>query len=383
MRNLKLVKSKFLSEKGAIAIIVATFFSTGFIFSMFALVVDVGAIQFEKRTLQNAANSAVVSTAINCALSYSGCSSSIAEANTAKKYLNANSQDGRSQVNVMCGASPLSPCSTPTSCKTVSSAYPNYLRVVSSTENSDNSYVLKPIFAGIFDPNLKNGYSASACAQATWGRAAFANVQPIGVPICLYSSQNVNTAIPMFSTVSGTYTTCVVKDVDGKTFNAPNMVNGFSFINFSTGNTVRNLNSNCETNSAIFESSTGITNLLSNAENLSKVCVNSATFLVKLQNWITSGSSYFLPAMGSVSAQGGNAINYPVLAFFKFKLLGFYLNSGRDQSVPAIPTTVRTSICGSRDCIYGTFTKGMVPTARVSTDTSVPSVGALAVEVLP
>jgi len=383
LRNLIRKNSKFSHEKGAIAIIVATFFSTGFIFGMFALVVDVGAIQLEKRSLQNAADSAVISTAVNCAMGYAGCSSSISEANISKTYLNLNSQDGLSNQSLICGFSPLTPCSTPTACKAVPSTYPHYLRVVSSTQSTDNSLVLKPIFAGIFDPNLKNGYSASACAQAAWGRAAFANVQPISIPICFYNVQEVNTAIPIFDTVSGTRISCNVTDLDGGNYPQSEVANGFSFIDFTNGKTTRILDSECTTTSVIYESSTGISNLLSNAENLNKVCVNSATFLAQLQNWITSGKSYFLPAMGKVSAQGGNAINYPVLAFFKFKLQGFSLNGGKDVSNPRIDQNVLNSVCKKQDCIYGTFTKGMVPKARVSTDTTVPSVGARAVEILP
>lgn len=371
------------SEKGAVAVIVATLFTTGFIFGMFALVVDVGAIQLEKRTLQNAGDAAVTGAAYSCAMTNTNCSSALNLTNVASTYLNGNSKDGISFPSLMCGYTPLSPCTTQTSCKAIPSTYPLHVRLVSSTQNPDKSMVIKPIFAGIYSTNLKNGYSVSTCSQAAWGRASFARVQPISIPICFYNVQETPIAIPAFDINATNINSCNVVDLDGRSFTFSSIANGFSFINFNDGKTTRLLDSDCTTTNPVNESTTTSGNILSNAENLNKVCINSANTLLQLQNWVTNGKTYFLPAIGSVAAQGGNSINYPVLAFYKFKLLGFSLNGGKDTSSPKIPQGTINSSCGKKDCIYGIFTKGTVPSARVSTNTNVPSVGARAVEILP
>src|SRR4051794_31068018 len=120
------------NEEGATLVLVAvTLFS---LMLMAALVVDVGALVQERRTLQNGADAAALAVAKDCVAG--SCS---AYMTTAGNYADANADDGASTAQNVCGvATPpaavaLPACTSPPSV----AAGVGYVRVTTATRASD------------------------------------------------------------------------------------------------------------------------------------------------------------------------------------------------------------------------------------------------------
>ncbi len=181
-------------DEGAVLVIVAIFFAAGVIFSLLALVVDVGGMLGERRESQNAADSASFALAQRCAFDDSECSFDA----EAQALANANSRDGVTDITEVCGwaasywtrAQRLGACGPSTSpvvndCQPVdTSAYPNVVRVRTYTLTSAGDSEYPSIFGGVF-AGEQQGLASGACSQTAWGVPSRAVVAlPFLLPIC-------------------------------------------------------------------------------------------------------------------------------------------------------------------------------------------------------
>jgi len=184
-------------EKGAISVIFAVLFSGFLIIGLLALVIDVGVIYQERRTLQNAADATALAIAQECAEMNAGSGTPIlcqsANLTQASQFSGKNSDDGKTSVSQVCGlgSAGLTPCLPSSSkqfdCKDSSlSGVEQFVRVRTSSLSSDG----QPFVRYFFAPFLKNAVdnvSMRACAQVAWGAATDAPVvYPLALPICFY-----------------------------------------------------------------------------------------------------------------------------------------------------------------------------------------------------
>ena len=145
---------------GSVAIVVALSFTTLFILG--AVVVDVGALVHEKRELQNGADSAALAVADAC-----GAATCTSPSAIAAQYASANSGDGVSGIEDLCGTglASLPACADPPAVPTGAS----YVQVTTDTEESDGSNLVPYTFAKFLG---LTGGTVHARAVAAWGGPA-------------------------------------------------------------------------------------------------------------------------------------------------------------------------------------------------------------------
>src|SRR5262249_30110205 len=154
-------------DRGAIGVLVAILLSAGVLTGLAALVVDVGQVYAERSQLQNGADAGALAVAKSCA------QGACAPGNAAN-YANANSADGVSAVDLVCGSGSLGACPPSTGaltdCPPAPPAGTNYVDVHTSTLTAGGSTLLPTAFAKTLLGNQNyNGTSVFACAQAEWG----------------------------------------------------------------------------------------------------------------------------------------------------------------------------------------------------------------------
>ena len=186
-------------ERGAISVIFAILISSSLIFALLAIVVDVGVIYQERRTLQNAADAVALAVAQECAETTNEtptstilCQSGVL--GPASTFAGRNSDDGKTRVAFVCGkGSPsLQECPSSTGgqfdCKDSSLAgVEQYVRVRTETLSRNNLGTLKFFFAPFLE-NSNDSFSLKACSQVAWGAASEAPVVfPLALPICFYA----------------------------------------------------------------------------------------------------------------------------------------------------------------------------------------------------
>lgn len=162
-------------EDGVIAIVLALLAGSGILIAFLALVVDIGAMQVERRELQNGAEAAAVSAAYDCSFPGSAlypCGSTAGAISLAS----ANARDGAAGVNAgdLCGQgnAALTPCVQPRTvrnCPNTPSAA-KWVQVTASTKTGGGSSFL-PQFFMQYIPGI-GPKTISACAQAAWGPPA-------------------------------------------------------------------------------------------------------------------------------------------------------------------------------------------------------------------
>lgn len=142
-----------------------------------ALVVDVGALVQERRTLQNGADAAALAVAADCARGACG-----AAAATAATYANANADDGVSTVDSVCGVGPgLSACASPPA-----GVSGSYVMVTTSTRSTGGGNTVNYVFGQT--AGAGTGKTVRRTAVATWGRLGKATTVPMTISSCDYNA---------------------------------------------------------------------------------------------------------------------------------------------------------------------------------------------------
>ncbi|MFM8305045.1 MAG: pilus assembly protein TadG-related protein [Actinomycetota bacterium] len=166
-------------ERGAylawFAVIVTTIVAFG------AIVVDVGALYYERRQLQNGADAAALAVGRSCV---DLCATSLAET-----FSDANAKDGQHTVTEVCGVAPgqsLTPCAQPPS---VPAAAKGYVRVKNRTNNPANAAnpdKVRFLLAPVLDA-ANVGQSVRSSAVAAWGPPSGASAMPLMIGVCEFT----------------------------------------------------------------------------------------------------------------------------------------------------------------------------------------------------
>jgi len=162
-------------DEGVVAIVIALFAGSAVFIALAALVIDIGAMQLERRQLQNGAEAGAVSAAYDCSFPGSAaypCGST----SSASVIASRNARDGAAAVLAgdLCGSghASLVACTgtrTVRNCPNTPTAA-KWLQVTASTLTDDGSHYLPRFFAQHipgFGPKTMR-----ACAQAAWGPPA-------------------------------------------------------------------------------------------------------------------------------------------------------------------------------------------------------------------
>ena len=178
-------------EDGAVVALFAILMSSVLVIALFVIVFDISALYSERRVIQNTADSSVLATTQECAIGGTGaiinlnnaystgvCDNQSFALDFAGKYANLNSPDSLTDVSEICGTASLNQCGSLNTgqfeCKSVNSAYKNYVRVKTSTRQSTGTSITS-LFTSLVNPSQAN-VKVIGCAQSAWGKSAYAPV---------------------------------------------------------------------------------------------------------------------------------------------------------------------------------------------------------------
>ena len=378
-------------ESGVIAVLIAILISTGFVIALFVFVADTSAIYSERRVVQNSADSAAVALAQECAIDGKGAITGVKSAypsivcgtasyayEFAGNYANINSPDLKTSITEVCGVSPLNSCQNQNQalfkCQNVAAEYTKYVRVSTNTETQTGSALI-PIFQSLLKSN--SAVDAVGCANVAWGKSSFAPIFfPIALPICDYTNEGTKVISDFKSNDPVVTGGCQITDLNGVNFSYSSPTKGFSLLaNFA-----------CPGSADPVRVTVGTTlQIESSLQQVEQSCGTSTAFYSRLSTFI--GTQFFLPVVTSVICNSNNNncqgnYQFQVASFFSFKYLGSKFKN--NSTIGSAPPSGWPSYCNSTsNCLYGTFSKSVVPGADVSTDPNFPAVGAQAVQLLP
>jgi len=347
-------------DRGAVAFIVVILL-TLVLLGLGAFVTDVGSWYAEKGQLQNGADSAALAVAQTCA-TQTACTTAAADS-----YANANANDGLATVDAVCGSgSGLSGCGS-TSCPAGNG---NYVDVSTETLTSNGSHLMPPLMANLL-PNLNfAGEHLTACAQASWTPASSASgALAVTFSFCTWTAATANgtvfappppyaswpPAVPGYTgkppatgtpggeqvlMLHGSGNDCAGNDASGW-----QLPGGFGWLQ-DTGSP-----HNCTTtvNTAnTYNDNTGVS--------ASDACVTA------LQNDYTDHTVVYLPIYDGLRGSGANGV-YHLAGFGAFVITGGYVNGSQGGFKQPSNITGKDYCSGSDRCLYGFFTKGLIPNA--------------------
>ena len=347
-------------DDGAVIVVVAIMFAAGLVFTLLALVFDLGSMFDERRQDQNSADAASVSLAQRCSFNEAACSSnaeaqSIAEANARDHAVALTEVCGwaasywtKAQRLAVCGSSSSSPAVN--DCANVDhAAYPNVVRVRTSTRTAAGASQFPSVFGGIFSGSAQS-LSTGACSQTAWGIPSSTTIaMPFMLPIC-----------------------------PGNTTSGP-----FELLDFYPNDPTQACGSHTDVTKGWALASlygSGLTCDTGAPVHVGQVIVieNSTSHLCGDPN-VTDSPSIVLarhlnsptvvPVVGDAGCKGANGKTkkncgiggyaFTVVGFKSFTLLGFNLHNAPAQG--QAPAAGWSSACGkSRDCIYGSLATDMV-----------------------
>jgi Flp pilus assembly protein TadG len=337
-------------ERGAIGVLVGVLIGAGVLFGMGAVVIDVGQLYQNRAELQNGADAGALAVAKSCIKGT--CTSSVAA-----QYADANASKltgGTADVNLVCGSGSLGSCPASTGkmtdCPAAPSAGTNYVDVHTSTQLSNGSHLLPPVFARTLAGNGNyQGSTVYACAQAEWGAPLTASTIGLTISACTWDqATNLGTSfappppyppnpnasfdqvIQLHGSTNKSNTGCPTEPAgaDGPgNFGWTSDLLGNCTVTVSNntygGNTGNNVSADCQT-------------LLSNA--------------------YTSRSVVFIPVYVSINGTGANA-TYTLKGFAAFVIAGYHMPGFKQNDW----LTGKPPCTGSTFCISGFFTQGLIP----------------------
>lgn len=335
-------------DSGAVAVLVGILIGGGVLLGLGALVVDVGQLYAERAQLQNGADAGALAVAKSCARG--ACAPA-----TATSYADANSADGVSAVNLVCGSGTLGSCpastGTMTDCPPPPAPGTNYVDVHTSTLTPSGSTLLPPVFARTLLGNQNyDGSTVHACAQAEWGPPSAADGIAVTFSACEWDQATNNGTLfaqpPPYP---------------------PNSVPSPSLdqvLNLHTGSSQRK---GCPSESAgadgpgLFGWTTDPNNNCTTPIINGSFGGNTGTSVSHACQMAISADQanrtlIFIPIYVALSGTGANGV-YTLKGFAAFVITGYHLPGFKatDWLNPANDCT------GSDFCINGYFTQGLIP----------------------
>jgi hypothetical protein len=348
-RGLSRLLRRGRNDRGAVATVVAILLAGGVLLGMTALVVDVGRIYVEREELQSGADAAALEVALDCAMGRSACSHAGALAK-ADDYADDNAKDDQSDANVVCGRDSggrLPSCGPETgnlsNCIGSRPASGNYVEVRTTTRTSGGDTLLPPSFAQAVVDGYE-GTTVSACARVAWGSSAGGLAVTISTCEWNKATNNGTTfapappATPSASAEIAVYlhatkdaTTC---PAGPSGWDAPG---GFGWLDDSSPADCMTVILGNE-----YDGDTGVS--------ASGACKDA------LEDARDDRTVVLIPIYDGVQGTGSNT-SYHLAGVAAFVVTGYHLPGLDEKS-----TLTNKHLCkGDEKCIYGYFTKALVP----------------------
>jgi Flp pilus assembly protein TadG len=344
------------SDDGAIALLVAILLGGGVLMGMAALSVDVGRLQSERRQVQNGADSASLALAKQCAATTT-CDASLAVGHTGRDMANPNANDGQTRLTRICGVGPgLAACPAQTGvvlgqCPPVPAGMANWVRVNTATAQVGGGTLLPYAFAQTLT-GAPDGKTVSACAQSAWGTPSSMGALPVTLSQCEWDAATAGgTAFPAQPPYppyppAAKETKLVLHSPTEGGGSCPTGYSGGAYFDLPGGFGWLDGGGSCQITTAVgstVHSDTGAS---------SSTCSDVITANV--------GKILYLPIYSSASKTGKT---YTIAGYAAFYVTGYTLPAAHPKKVPS---PIHGNWCtGSDQCIYGFFTKALVPSSGV------------------
>lgn len=359
--------NRLRDDSGAVSILVTFLIVGGVVIGLLAMVIDVGRLFNERRVLVNGSDAAALAVARECALDETQCDTSVLP--LASNLADANAgPDAVSDLEELCGSGDLGACRTlrdhPWECLSAE-GYPNYVRVRTTTRESDGSSLVPSVFARAFS---FDGQGMWSCSQAIWGTARGANVTfPLALSACDYVS-NASAVIQIFEPSNfnpGQGPTCTIIDNDGNEITLSDMINGFFYVQLDDDRR------DCLTPVAV-----SVGDILPRSDNIAQLC--GPRYEQAFQSFV--GVQTPLPVFDQLpSDQGIGTTTMRVASFVAFTLRGYRLGGGRTFGAP--PGGWPPECRANNRCFFGDF--GSAVTGDTGVDPNAPNLGLQSVQLIP
>lgn len=348
--RLRVIRRMRRGDGGGIAVLFSILLAGGVLLGMGALTMDVGRLYAEREELQSGADAAAVAVAELCARDGGACGA--APATTAARYADTNARDGVSAVETLCGsAGGLEPCPPQpvnlTACIGDPPAGIGYVEVRTRSLLPGGSTLLPPILSGTLAGN--DGYAGSqvrACARAAWGSPLRGSGLGLTVSVCEWRSATGNgtsfapspPAVPSSSVERVLYlhsTTAASHCPAGPS--GGDSPGGFGWLDQYEGTCYTPVQAD-----GTYGSDPGVSP--------SQAC--KTTF----GNGRANRQVMLLPIFNAVNGTGTNT-TYHLAGFAPFVITGYNL-----PGLSAASSLTGQNHChGSDDCVYGYFTRALIP----------------------
>ncbi|MEU4690357.1 hypothetical protein [Actinoplanes sp. NPDC023714] len=175
------------SEHGAVMLIVALFLANAVIFGMGAIVIDVGMAWQEREELITGADAASMKIALNCVADSTKCT--VADQTpVAIAYAKKNSKDGLADAQICFSFTTCPAWKTTTACPPVPTPAAGettgtWVEVRTTTVTAKGT-ILPPVFAKAATGGKFTGKTVGACARVAWGPPAVRKVLALGISLC-------------------------------------------------------------------------------------------------------------------------------------------------------------------------------------------------------
>lgn len=373
--HLKIGRRNLTEDHGAIGLIFAIVVGSGVLFGLLAISVDVGNIYTERRVVQNAADVAAASGAMQCAKNE--CTQ-VTVQNLMTGYTNPSSPDLKTSVSALCIKQPGSAgCpevgSKALDCRAVPSTLSKYVRVYTRSLDPSGSSLLIPWISNAIATSINSGTTVTACSQAAWGTVKTVPVYyPFALPACGYSEDADQNFKELPSTNSGEtrWAGCAVTDHDNQLKQFPSSPTGFVQVTLPGV-------SGCEVSTAV-----SIGQVLQiNTANDQHLCGSAQTAIPSLLRMLEQPR--YIPVVDA-----GTSNTVTVRFFVQFRLKAFYYaKTGYPNVAPYNTSTFwnnQIPSCNNKagkDCLYGLFEPAVYPGGEI--DPNAPALGIQAVRPLP
>lgn len=350
-------------DRGAVTTLVALVLGGGLLLGGGALVLDVGRLYDERAQLQNASDAAALALAQTCAEN-TGCTGSIA-----LNYANANSNDGSSTVDLVCGVDAnglLDPCpeddGEAAGCLGERPVGAKFVEVRTSTLQADGSTLLPATFGQVLLGSGYTGRGVAACTRVAWGGPSATYGFGVTISLCEWNTATAGgtafapesgTVAPSFERVLKLHTTSGTTCSGNPAGWA--LPGGFGWLADATGTCEAYVDLN-----GVYQSDPGVS--------VSSACQT------KLTDAKTYKSTLLIPVYDGAGGTGHEGY-FHLKGFASFVVTGYNLPSLKVAS----SLTAKNHCKGDDKCIYGYFTNSLLPADAVLGG---PEMGATAVRML-
>ncbi|WP_433201903.1 pilus assembly protein TadG-related protein [Dactylosporangium sp. CS-047395] len=345
-------------DRGAVVTIFAMLLSAGVLLGAAALVVDVGAAYDEREQLTGGADAASWAAAQYC-IANSGCTDAQKLA-AGTALANANARDNKSGLQVCgsyapapstCGAMTARSTSNLRSCMGTDPTARSFVRVTTTTLGSTGATTAPTSFTGAIKAKPA---SPATCSRVEWSPAAQAPaVMAFGIDSCSFGSivnggtpyQPVTPTVAHVDTTTGAVAPAKGVPSTGTgpdtTIRAYSVLSGACSVLGEGGFAWFTPTSGCLRNDVAIGKS------VVRASN-SAACVNAMSAAIAKRT----------PVLIPVYQAALLSSSYQVVGFAAFVVTGYLLTGYPAQQSATIPPLLR---CVLTDCVYGYFTKGLIP----------------------